>query len=249
MSTPPDPPPAAPDPPAPAVPVGPVEAGEPAPNGAMGLDLNFGMLEQLISTNRRAAWMPSPPAAPPAPPPAPEADATAEHLGELADDMLDLLRRVKGLEATQADVIARLERIETTARDGARMQARETDNIRRELLGEHSALAARATAEAVFPVLDKLRPMRAAINPRKNEVLANQLDAVLEILAGMLRAFGFVPFEPALGTPFDPNRMRCVGERKGPPGVVLGVEQPGFLAKDTVLRPAGVLLAPPAAPR
>ena len=237
--TPSDPPPAEPDP------VSPAEPTEPTADDGQGLGFDLNILEKAISSNRMGR---GPTPLVPPPPPTPP-DPTSEALGELADDMLDLLKRVKGLEALQTDIVARLERIVTTARDGTRNIARETDSIRRDLLGEHSALAARAVAEAVFPVLDKLRPMRAAVNPRREPALANQLDAVLEILNGMLRALGFTVYEPAVGTPFDPTKMRFAGEKKGPPNVVLGVEQPGYLAKDSVLRPAGVLLAPPAAPR
>lgn len=252
-----NPPPGEPDPISTGIPTEPTEATEPAPEGdGAGLGFDLSLLEQMINTNRkdRGTSLSGRPAAATAPAPAarasePVADPTSEALGELADDMLDLLKRVKGIEAVQADLVARLERIETATRDGTKQVARETDNLRRDLLGEHSALAARAVAEAVFPVLDKLRPMRAAVNPRRDTALANQLDAVLEILNSMLRAFGFTVYEPAVGTPFDPTKMRCAGEKKGPPGVVLGVDQPGYLAKDSVLRPAGVFIAPHAPPR
>jgi|GEM_PF-5820712 molecular chaperone GrpE (heat shock protein) len=216
------------------------------PIAALGFD--FSAVERALSANLKGrplapAAAPQPAAAPE--PAAPKPDATAEALGELADDMLDLLRRVTGLETGQAEVLARLEKLEAATRDGAKVQARETETIRRELTGAHAALAARAVAEAVFPVLDKLRPMRAAITPRRNEALCNQLDAILDSLAGMLRAFGFTAFEPAIGTPFDPVTMRSAGEKKGPPGVVLGVEQPGYRTKESVLRPAAVFVAPP----
>lgn len=226
----------------------PDNAPEPAagdPSAALGFD--FSAVERALSANLKGR--PLAPAAAPKPAPAPEApqqpDATAAALGELADDMLDLLRRVTGLETGQAEVLARLDKLDGATRDGAKVQARETEAIRRELTGAHAALAARAVAEAVFPVLDKLRPMRAASAACRNEALCNQLDAIIDSLAGMLRAFGFTAFEPAVGTPFDPVTMRSAGEKKGPPGVVLGVEQPGYRTKESVLRPAAVFVAPP----
>lgn len=215
------------------------EPSSPEPGGPQPADLavDFASIKNLIDANLRPRGS--------APPAVPQPDGTAEQLSELADDMLDLLRRVTGLEGGQVEVLARLDRIEQSARSGFRDQVRETDQLRRDLLGEHRALAARVTVEAIFPVLDKLHPMRAVITPRKNEALANQLDAILEILGGLIRALGYTPFAPAAGEAFDPHRMQCVGFKKGPPGVVLGVVQPGYAAGATVLRPAGVLLAPP----
>src|SRR5437879_776149 len=60
-------------------------------------------------------------------------DPVAEHLEELAEDMLDLLSRVRGIETTQADVSSRLAELEKTVRDRMFLQAREVDALRREL--------------------------------------------------------------------------------------------------------------------
>ena len=165
---------------------------------------------------------------------------------EIAEDLLDLLKRIKGLEESQSKLINRLDQLDATVRDGLRSQAMEVDQLRRDLLGEQSGMAVRMTAEAILPAIDKLRPLQteAGKNRRRNEAYANQLDAALEALTGMLRSLGFTSYEPTINTPFDPTTMLCAGEAKGAPGVVLGVVQPGYRVQDLIFRPARVLLAP-----
>ena len=48
-----------------------------------------------------------------------------------------------------------------------------------------------------------------------------------------------------LKEPIDLERMHPCGYTEGPPGIVLGLERPGYRTKEKVVRPAGVLIANP----
>src|SRR5262245_27807203 len=126
-----------------------VSAPDAQPAGDQGGALELRRLQEVIEQKLR----PSPFGPHPAGPAAPPAAVAAGHLQELAEDMVDLLRRAKGIEAAQAETVSRLDRLEQAVREGLLQQARETDRLRRDLLDEHKALAARAAFEAVLPAL------------------------------------------------------------------------------------------------
>lgn len=181
----------------------------------------------------------------------PEPEPHEDPLEEIAADLLAMLKRVKVVEESQTAMAARLESLDAALRESLRGQERELAMIRRDLLGQGSAMSARVTAEAVIPALERLRLLHAEAskNRRRNEAYANQVEAVVETLSGMLKALGFTPFEPALHSPFDPTTMRWAGDAKGQPGQVLGVLQPGYRVNDIVVRPASILLAPNTKPQ
>lgn len=172
-----------------------------------------------------------------------DGDAVAAHLQELAEDMVDLLRRVVGLEAAQAGLAAQFGQLNQTLEKGLFLQAREVDTLRRELIGQQRGLLALHILEVIAPALDRLRIMRRALNPRRDQRMIGQLEPTIEILNQAIRSLGFVAFEPQVGEPFDPQRMAVAGNAKGAPGVVLGVERPGYLVQESVVRPAGVVVA------
>jgi len=178
----------------------------------------------------------------------PESLATGSSgvMEELAEDMLDLLRRVKAIEAAQTDLVARLGQFERSLHESLFLQAREVDSLRRELLGDQKAFVALSALNALLPAVDRFRLMRAAANSKKDKPVVEQLDATIEILGQTIRSLGYGPFEPTLGEPFDPQRMICSSHKPGDGGVVLGVDRPGYQTpQGVIVRPAGVILASP----
>ncbi|MEB3157108.1 MAG: nucleotide exchange factor GrpE [Cyanobacteriota bacterium] len=100
-----------------------------------------------------------------------------------------------------------------------------------------------------------LRSSRRAPNPQAaadNEALARTADEGIRLirssLLDALRGHGLEPFE-SLGQPFDPQRMRALGQRPAPadvpPGQVLDEAVRGYLWQQTLLREAQVLVAGP----
>jgi molecular chaperone GrpE (heat shock protein) len=175
-----------------------------------------------------------------------EASATVPpEIVEIAEDMLQLLGRLAAVEQRQVELLARLDEVSRLIQETTAAQARALDALRRDLLGERSALAARATFTAVVPVLDSLRTMRQGLDPSRDELAYAQTTALSSSLSGLLQTLGFRPFEPAVGETFDPGRMECLGYAPGSPGLVTASLHPGYLAGSGVVRPAGVLIAPP----
>src|ERR1041384_3172996 len=179
-------------------------------------------------------------------PPANLTERTAGLFEEIAEDMLELLRRVTNIERAQSDLALRLEQVETTLRDTSRQYASEVEKLQREFLGERKALSALSVFNAVVPMLDSLRVMRAQLHKSKQAPVRQQLDALIQTLSTTLRSLGFVEFEAIKNEPFDPARMECLGFASGRPGIVLNAICPGYRVQEVVVRPAGVMLSDPA---
>jgi hypothetical protein len=166
-------------------------------------------------------------------------------LEEIAEDMLDLLQRVQGIESALAGLDTRQGRIEQAVREGLFLQAREVDALRRELVGDHKILLGLGALNGLAPALERFRLMRDTMTSAEQSGSVAHFDAAIEILAQTIQSLGFESFEPTVGEPFDPGRMYCAGHQPGPAGVVLAVDRPGYRSAQGVARPAGVLLAKP----
>ncbi|HKQ91592.1 MAG TPA: nucleotide exchange factor GrpE [Blastocatellia bacterium] len=162
-----------------------------------------------------------------------------ELLEEITEDMLEMLRRLKNVEE-------RLEQVEQLMRESSRSQAREIDALRRDLLGERKAINAMSVFNALIPTLESLRAMHTKLNHAKDVRMRAQADAVIQAMSMALRGLGFVEFQVTKGEPFDPSRMECLGFVKGEQGIVLDAVRKGYMANETIVRPAGVLIADPA---
>jgi len=163
--------------------------------------------------------------------------AAADALEEIAEDLLDLLRRQRAMEEAQQELAARLATIERT------LQA-----LRRDLLEERKALAGRHAFDAVAPLVDSLRLTLAGLGEESDRTVRAPIAAVVGSLSNLLQGLGVVAFDVEAGEPFDALRMECLGYADGPPGVVIEMAQPGYRAGETVVRPAGVLIADPSRP-
>lgn len=176
-------------------------------------------------------------------PAAESSDRVENFLNEIAEDMLQVLKDLKELQRRQAEIEARLEQLS----QGHLATARELDNLRRDLLGERKALAAINVFKTIVPRLDSLRIMQRKL-PKKDSSTRQQLQGIMDALTLILQGLGYMEFKVQLKEPFDPERMECCGYADGPLGMVLGLERPGYLAQEQVVRPAGVLIANPKKP-
>jgi len=174
-------------------------------------------------------------------------DGVEPLLEELAEDMLDLLGAVRAIEERQRDLATRLDRIEQGLGRETAAASQAIDSLRRDLLGERRAQAVRQAFEVVAPALESLRGQLDGLRLGEDARIRGQLRAAVSALSNLLHGLGFEAFEALPGEPFDPERMECLGFAEGPPGVVLEAVRHGFRSGEIVMRPAGVLLAAPAA--
>ena len=163
----------------------------------------------------------------------------ADQLDEIAEDMLDLLTRVRKIENGQLEMQSRLEHV-------ARSQAMAVDALRNDLLGERKAFVGRSAFSAIMTAIDSFKTMSAGLDPTEDQRTIAQLTAVVSSLTTVVQSLGFFEFTVSEGEPFDPNRMECLGVEVGEPGVVLKVGRLGYATETTVVRPCGVFIADPA---
>jgi molecular chaperone GrpE len=109
----------------------------------------------------------------------------------------------------------------------------------RDIAGERARVAA-----AWLPVLDNLELalQHAQADP---VAIVSGVTAVREQALDVLRRLGFAPVDE-VGQPFDPRlheATEVVRTADAPPGTVVAVLRPGFVADDTVLRPAVVAVS------
>ncbi len=182
----------------------------------------------------------------------PSAAESPHVLEELADDMLEVLRRLRALEQGQTEIKERLAQVDARVFESTRAIAHEMDQQRRDLLAERKSLLARSLFNAVVAHVDGLRAMRAGLEDGKRHRdkqtnrMIRQLEAIELSLITALQGFGYREFRAEVGHPFTPTTMECVGYANGQPGVVVQAVRTGFLAPDGgVARPAGVLLTAP----
>jgi molecular chaperone GrpE (heat shock protein) len=167
-----------------------------------------------------------------------------EQLDEIADDMLQLMKRVQDIEASQKRLFTCFEELQSNLKQAIQSVARETDLMRREILGDRKHTATMNLYNEIIPLLERLRIMQRNMDEREDERTLHQLNSVNETLSASLRRLGCAEFQVNIGDAFDPARMECDGfMEEGESGIVLGVVRPGYLAGNTVIRPAGVLIA------
>jgi molecular chaperone GrpE len=113
----------------------------------------------------------------------------------------------------------------------------------RELSRETAAERARVAAQWL-PVVDNLE--RALEHAKADpSALIEGVRAVWEQAVGVLSRLGFPRFDD-VGEPFDPSRHEAVSAVENddaPNGTVVGSAWPGYGTGDTLLRPAGVVVA------
>lgn len=163
----------------------------------------------------------------------PVAEAAEDATREI--DPATLKAQVAEVEAQLADAEARLRRA-----------LADFDNLRkryeREVVRERSAERARIIREWL-PIVDDLERVldHAAQDPA---VLIEGVRAVRDQAIHLLARLGFPRFDD-VGKQFDPSRHDAVAMTTGdaPSGTVVAVVRPGYGTDESVLRPAGVVVA------
>lgn len=166
-------------------------------------------------------------------------------VSEIGEDVLDLLQRMRALEANQSDTLSRLDVLNGVVVDGARSHGRQLNQMHQALIGEQKSLSVMLVFNAVVGALDQLRDMQSGLDAEQDATTVNQLVAINETLARVLRSLGFEQFDAEIDEPFDPTRMSCVGYDDGESGVVLRAGRSGYTVGDDVVRPASVFIASP----
>ncbi len=171
-----------------------------------------------------------------------------ELLEELADDSLEIIRRLKTIEQGQDALFSRLEQMDQRLQESRRMTAGHLETIRRELAGEQKSLSAKSAFVAVVSVLESLRAMHRQLSPKRDKRAMNQLKGIELALVATVQTLGFQEFQPSIGEPFDPGCMQSIEYGTGAPNTVLRVLQPGYRVGVVVVRPASVATAAPDTP-
>jgi molecular chaperone GrpE (heat shock protein) len=167
--------------------------------------------------------------------------------GDLAEGVDALVERITSLEERQLGISRALEEVSKAVADAAASHRRTLAMLHRDLLGERKASAALEVFRAVVPALDSLDAMRAGPPARRGRQVHLQLDAAASALRNLVLDLGYADFHAGVGEDFAPERMEALGYGEGAPGVVLAAVRPGYRCGDTVVRPAGVLIADPSA--
>ena len=181
----------------------------------------------------------------------PANDVPGGLLGELVEDMMDVLKRLAGIEESLARLGLRIDQVDARVYETGRSLAAEVATLRRDLLGERRSVLARGLFNAVVGHLDSLRAMRQGLqegkdrNDKNNKRMTKQLEAVEITLVTALQGMGFQEFHVRAGDPFSPVTMECLGYVKGEPRIVLRAVRSGFEAPEGIIRPAGVYIAEP----
>jgi len=153
-------------------------------------------------------------------------------------------------EVDPAVVEAQLAEAETQLADAEtrlRRALADFDNLRkryeREVIRERSAERARIIREWL-PIVDDLERVldHAA---EDSAVLIEGVRAVRDQAIHLLARLGFPRFDDDVGKQFDPSRHDAVAMITGdaPSGTVVAVVRPGYGTEESVLRPAGVVVA------
>jgi molecular chaperone GrpE (heat shock protein) len=169
-----------------------------------------------------------------------ESDA-ASILPELADDMLEVLRRMQAIEETQQRLASQMAQVHGAVQG----QSRDLSNLRQEIGIELRVNAVAAVLRGVVPILNTLANARKGLHPKKDDRFIKQIEALRVELDTVLNSLGCATFTPRIGEPFNPATMEVSGYAKGDRGIVLAIDRPGYFVANRVIRNAGVKIADP----
>jgi molecular chaperone GrpE (heat shock protein) len=171
--------------------------------------------------------------------------APDDALEEIAEDMVDVVRRLGKLERLAQETASMVTSMRDSFAEQSSYQYRLVEALRRDLESERRGLALRSLFEATAGALDQLEMVGKGFDPVQHQEAYGQVAAAVATLSNLIQSLGFTRFLPQVGEAFDPARMQCLGYTPGEPGMVLQVLRPGYLAGGTLVRPSGVLIADP----
>lgn len=149
--------------------------------------------------------------------------------------------RLAALEAEVAQLKDALLRASADQQNQARRHQRDQADLRR--------FAAASVLEDLLPALDSLRLGLASAEGQPGAAVAAGFALAVQQLEAALAGHGLKEI-PALGQAFDPARHEALSQEAAadkPEGTVLRVLRTGWTLHDRLLRPAGVVVAAPAA--
>lgn len=173
-----------------------------------------------------------------------DTNVVADHLEELAEDMLTVRDQLARLEENQKRIAASLEQLSESVASSATSTGRELDRVRRELIGAQQHMAHMNVFNAIVPTVERMRDMRSGLDAESDSRLVNQLTAITESLNGVLRSLGCTEFQAEPGQAFEPSWMECLRKiETGTAGTVQECVRPGYVAGQTLVRAAGVIVS------
>jgi molecular chaperone GrpE (heat shock protein) len=164
---------------------------------------------------------------------------------EVAEDMLEVTRRLKHIETQQSLVLEHLTALENKIQEHSMTTAREVAALRGVVSGEQKGALTRGAFNAVVTSLDFVRSMKKGLENEVDVRMIRQFEAIELSLESAIQGLGFLEIEVAPQDLFDPGRMECLGYEPGKSGLVTSFVRPGYAIGNIVIRPAGVLIANP----
>ncbi len=172
-----------------------------------------------------------------------ESERATQVIDEVAEDMLELMKRATALDAKVDALAAGLARLQQTVSDAARMQGHEIDKLKETLISDRKELIGRSTFNALTPAIESFQYLREAYQKlAEDHGAVRQTATMLDLLNGIVQMLGYQPFTATPGEAFDPHRMECAGYGEGEPGRVISVERPGYKAGGLLVRPCAVVI-------
>ncbi len=169
---------------------------------------------------------------------------TAEsHLVEISEDLLEVLERLKALDASVVSLASRFDALEVHVENAVGSLGSDVRSMHRDLVGERQAMAARSVFSKFIPRLDSVREVRRRLPAESEDSMGAQLDAVIHLMEAAIQDLGLERFEVNPGSRFDPSFMECTGYGEGEAGTVMAVERSGYRAGEIIIRPVGVRVA------
>lgn len=173
----------------------------------------------------------------------PALEAEAAFREEMAEDMLDLIKRVNAIDAKLTELTGAVERIIAFMETESASRDRETAKLKESLISDRKEIVGRSTLNALIPAIDSLRFLEETHKGRKRQSsLLKQTHHLLDVLTGITHTLGYRAQEASPGEAFDPWTMECVGYDRGEPGRVVRVDRPGYRAGKILVRPCRVVL-------
>lgn len=168
---------------------------------------------------------------------------TSQVVDELADDMLEIMKRMAALDAKSDALGTAVAQLKQLVEDSSRIQALEIDKLKEVLVSDRKELIGRSTFNALRPAIESLGYLRETYeNLADHREGGRQAQTILDLLNGITQMLGYQAFSATPGDIFNPQTMECVGDAEGRPGTVVKVERPGYRAGNILVRPCVVLV-------
>ncbi|MBN1894614.1 nucleotide exchange factor GrpE [bacterium] len=177
------------------------------------------------------------------PPPAEQKDELHTTVGELAEDMLGLLKMVSAIDKKLSLLTSAISTLQQTLEAFSRSIGLELTHLKENLVSDRKEFIGRSTFNAIMPAMETLKAMKKHLSDQEKdrEILQNT-NTLLDLLTGISQALRYTSFDVPPGSDFDPQMMECMGYEEGEDGKVVRVEQSGYKAGHVLVKPCLVIL-------